>query len=229
MEDVIADALKDYDELDHDNIEKALLELVLRGVQVERCEDPSALRFIRSGRVTDYYAHQFSRPNNGIRSFQSFHEHAMDYLGAFTVQYLDTAQSLKAVGAKSAGVPLPVILHTVSNAGLQKSDKYTFESPVSDEISIEEFANRHVPDRNAVIVLRGKSAWILNRIKRKLADEGYVSVKIEFTRAKFSWCMWTVYQLGLLTKATFTHNRVANFLWGILGLFAGFLISQYTT
>ena len=230
MEDAIADALKNHDQIDQGNIEKALNGLALRGIHVDRCENKFELQFVRSGLATYFGSPAFSTSDREIPIFEEFHEQATEFFGAFTVEYRNTANTLQKADARFIGEStFPVFdLYAAPTETAQEFDKCTFEGPESDAKSIEEFGSREIPKSNTKIVLRGRSKWILKRLKENLEDFGYKSVTVDCRPVKYSCVLWTTYHIGQLQKAIFTHKNIANFVWGIAGLIAGFVVRQLT-
>ena len=235
MNDLIADVLKNYKDVDQDNIEDVLISFSMRGVSVDRCSHLYWLELYDAdvGKATSFQSNSFSRSPNKIPNYVSFHKLAYTYLSSFRIVYRDAEDKTECADGCFIGHSTWDVAAAFNRPNLQLIDIPTckFLRPQSTDKHIEEFAHNHIDSMNTPIELCSASSWVLRKLKRKLNDAGFNSVRIVQSTIDLTMIQKVKSMLYQLRRRFALLDSVGKLIWAAIGAAAvsaiGWVVTKF--
>ena len=235
LEDVIAEVLKDYGQIDKDNIVDVIQQFALRGVTIDRTPRNPTLIFFdkRTGKKEEIYEHHCSQLAQSIPNIRQFHSEVNMYLKQVTIILAEVAAKVESTNDEFHDIVLSELLqrHVLPRATNSDNPIYNFEHLVKSDrrvkVFFNEFSITHVYDRNAKVILSGASEKTLEELTKVLNDVGFDNVELKYRPVKSSVYQQTAYQLSLLRSEIFSLSNIAKLILTVVSFILGFVAEKF--
>lgn len=228
--DLIAEIIKDYGQLNQDNIADVIRQFGLRGVTIDRAPRDPTLTFFdtRTGKTEVIYQHQCSQLAQKIPNCHQFHAAVNDFLKQVTIIIEEVGANVESTDARFHDMAFSELLqgHVLPRAHNSDNPICNFEHPVKKGRCVKVFANQfnitYVYDRNAKVILRGASEKTLEELAKVLNGIGFDNVDVKCNPVKSSINQRISYQLSLLRRELFSLSNIAKLILTVVSFIAGF-------
>ena len=233
MEDVIAEVIKEYKEINQDSVVDIIRHFALRGVTIDRTPGNPTLIFFdtRTGMQQEITMNRnlYLELAAKIPNMREFHKETNTYLKQNTIIIIGVAEEIESANSELNGWSVRELLENRILPRTQNKDNpvYHFEHSDKGKRCIKVFCPHssvtHIYDRNAKIILKGASENILEGIGSVLGEIGFDNVDIEHCPVRPSIPQRISFQWSLARKEMFSLGNFTKLMWVLLGAIITFL------
>ena len=233
LQDIIAEELKDYKQVNQENILRLIQNIGLRGYAVDRDKSGPTLYFdnTRTGKQVALSSLHLNRLIPRMPKIRQFHEECNTYLKQVRITILDAARTVKSSQTKLDGLTVEQFLRQSVLPRAQNTDnpRFCFEHQADGKESIQVFSGSHgfathVFDRSAKIELRGPSEWTLNQVRASLGDYGFDCVIVEHRPIRPGYFQRLAFASNRLWGEIVTLSNIAKLILLVVGSIATLLV-----
>lgn len=232
MQDVIAEVIKEYKEINQDSVVDIIRHFALRGVTIDRTPGNPTLIFFdtQTGIQQEITMNRnlYLELAAKIPNMREFHKETNTYLKQITIIIVGVAQEIESANSELHGSSVREFLENrILPPQNMDNPVYHFEHSDKGKRCIKVFCPHssvtHIYDRNAKIILKGASENILEGIGSVLGEIGFDNVDIEYCPERPSIPQRISFRLSLARKEMFSLGNVTKLMWVLLGAIITFL------